>query len=405
MSRTRFKRKTAASSGVPFQASSSSPYGGDALPDKIFREMVERSSDVTLIVNSAGGLGYVSSSVLTAFGFCPESSSLEEFLHWFHPDDRSEVSTLFASTLEGSQKLCARLRHHWGHWLNCLVLAQTLGPHLAEQLQTAEQTKDHWYWLSLHLLDQCTCQLKIVDNTARENEQMKSHFLAIVSHELRTPINAINGFSQLLLRQRRDRLSSEQEDMVQSILTNGKNLLSLINNVLDLSKLEAGRMSLHLEQLNVTDLIEGTIKGLSPLITENNLTLTTEFHLSDPVIVNDPLRLKQILMNLLSNAIKFSRGGQVWVVVEEFDLEKLRISVQDSGPGIASDDILKVFSEFWQVDQLPSRQHQGTGLGLAISHNLAKMMQGDIQVHSELGHGATFRLVVPRQVSQGASLA
>ena len=370
------------------------------LPDRLFRQLIEQSSDVTVLMSSTGQIVYVSPSIHLVFEFCPESAPLAEFLRWFHPDDRRCLEGVFSSVLPEPYECLSRLRHQRGYWIDCSVLIQFLTPSLLEDLGVNDGS--HGYALSLRPLPpSISSQHRSVDQFARENEQTKSHFLAIMSHELRTPINAINGFSQLLLRQRRDRLSPEQADMVQRILRNGKNLLSLVNNVLDLSKLEAGRIQLNLEDVNVSDLIDCTIQELSSLATENNLSLTTDVDLSNPVITNDPLRLRQILVNLLSNAIKFSEGGQVWVVVKESSRERLKISVQDSGPGIASDDIPQVFSEFWQVDQLPSSKNQGTGLGLAISHNLAKMMEGEIQVHSQLGQGTTFRLVIPRKLMQG----
>ena len=302
------------------------------LPNALFRQLVEQSSDVTIILSSTGFLRYVSPAVFSVFGFRPESATLSKFLHWFYPQDRHVISQFLRASLPTPRRILTRLRHHRGHWIDCSVLFQSLSVHPVERLERPGDSM-HWYFMSLRPQDLTMVHYRqSADEVARENEQTKSNFLAIMSHELRTPINAINGFSQLLLRQRRDRLTPEQENMVERILTNGKNLLNLINNVLDLSKLEAGRMQLHLEEVNVADLIEGTIQGISSLATENNLTVNTECYLTDPVITNDALRLRQILVNLLSNAIKFSDGGQVWVVVEDCDVSKLRISVSGHRP-------------------------------------------------------------------------
>ncbi|HEY9779630.1 MAG TPA: ATP-binding protein [Leptolyngbyaceae cyanobacterium] len=230
-----------------------------------------------------------------------------------------------------------------------------------------------------------------------EAAQLKSQFLATMSHELRTPMNAIIGFAQVLLRQRKAKLSPAQTDMVERILNNGKNLLALINDILDLSKIEAGRLELQLEEINLTWLILSTVDELRPLAEQKQLPLKVYTELENPIIVNDSTRLRQVLVNLLSNAIKFTQTGSVEVRIRESPVQ-LFLSVKDTGIGIAESELEHIFEEFRQVDQTTTRQHGGTGLGLAITKSLVNMMQGNITVESKLGQGSTFCVELPRQV-------
>jgi signal transduction histidine kinase len=231
-----------------------------------------------------------------------------------------------------------------------------------------------------------------------EAARLKSQFLATMSHELRTPMNAVIGFAQVLLRQRTAPLYVQQVDMVQRILNNGKHLLALINDILDLSKVEAGRLELKLEEFNLTALVLATIAELRPLAEQKQLDLKVHADLDNPIVVNDSVRLRQILVNLLSNAIKFTENGSVEVRVGELSPMQLAINVKDNGIGIAESDLEHIFEEFRQIDQTTTRKHSGTGLGLAITKSLVRMMQGKITVESKLGQGSTFRVELPRHV-------
>jgi signal transduction histidine kinase/DNA-binding NarL/FixJ family response regulator len=232
-----------------------------------------------------------------------------------------------------------------------------------------------------------------------EAAELKSQFLATMSHELRTPMNAIIGFSQLLLRQTAQTpLVPAQMDMVNRILNNGKHLLTLINDILDLSKIEAGRLELQPESLRITDLLTATVEELRSLADQKKLQLTLQSRLNDPQIFNDSARLRQVIVNLLSNAIKFTETGKVEVEVREVSADRLVILVTDTGIGIATEEIARIFEKFRQVDQSLTRRHAGTGLGLAITRWLVQMMGGQISVSSQLGQGSTFRVDLPRAI-------
>lgn len=232
----------------------------------------------------------------------------------------------------------------------------------------------------------------------QETARLKSHFLAIMSHELRSPMNAIIGFSQLLLRYKEQQFSQNQTNMVERILNNGQHLLALIDDILDFSKIEAGRLSLKLERLNLSELVTATTEEMRSLAEQKNLALQVQIALQDPLVINDGNRVRQILVNLLSNAIKFTDSGSVQVEVWELSADRVVIAVRDSGIGIAEADLEHIFDEFRQLNQTLARRHNGTGLGLAITDRLVRMMQGKITVESRLGQGSVFCIELPRQV-------
>ncbi|MBD0344072.1 MAG: GAF domain-containing protein [Coleofasciculus sp. Co-bin14] len=242
-------------------------------------------------------------------------------------------------------------------------------------------------------------QLQLQNLQLLEAARMKSQFLATMSHELRTPMNAVIGFSQLLLRQRQTPLTPQQSDMLERILNNAKHLLTLINEILDLSKIEAGRLELKLEAFNLVSLLKTTSDELRSLADEKHLALRIQADLQNPNIINDSVRLRQILVNLLSNAIKFTDKGSVEVEMEEISPNRLMLTVKDTGIGIAKDDLDHIFEEFRQLDQTITRRYSGTGLGLAITKSLVELMQGTIEVESQLGQGTTFRIELPRAVT------
>ncbi|MEH2072046.1 MAG: ATP-binding protein [Nostoc sp.] len=232
-----------------------------------------------------------------------------------------------------------------------------------------------------------------------EASRLKSHFLATMSHELRTPMNAIIGFSQILLRPKFGQLTHQQVDMVERVLNNGKHLLMLLNEVLDFSKLEAGRLDLKPEIFDISKVVDAAVEEMRSLGEAKNLSLLLQTDLQNPLGFNDPMRVKQILINLLSNAIKFTESGEIWVEVKELPANQVAIIVRDTGIGIAPRDFKQIFEAFRQVDQSITRKYPGTGLGLAIVDSLVKMMGGKIFIESQLEVGSMFRIELPRQVT------
>ena len=231
-----------------------------------------------------------------------------------------------------------------------------------------------------------------------EAAKLKSQFLGTMSHELRTPMNAIIGFSQVLLRQHKQLLTSQQTDMVGRILNNGKNLLLLINDILDLSKIESGGTELEIKEFDLAHLVMDAALEFGNQATDKNVAMCVSTCLQHQFIVNDKLRLRQVVVNLISNAVKFTHQGSICIEVRELNGDRLTIAVRDTGIGISETDLPYIFDKFRQADQTTTRQYPGTGLGLAISASLVKMIGGTITVESQLEKGSTFRVEFPRKV-------
>lgn len=236
---------------------------------------------------------------------------------------------------------------------------------------------------------------KRAEAEAREASRVKSEFVSNVSHELRTPLNAIIGYSSLLRDETFGALIDDQKQPVEGVLKNGKELLSLINNLLDLSKIESGKMSIDLEKIDLVPLLEEIVSGMQPLIDEKSLSVV--YRMTPlPEIESDPNKLKQIFVNLISNAIKFTeRGGITLLAAETPEKGGIEIAVQDTGIGIPPDELARIFDAFHQADATSTRKFGGTGLGLAIVKELTGLLNGRIGVKSELDKGATFTLFLP----------
>jgi len=234
-----------------------------------------------------------------------------------------------------------------------------------------------------------------------ESNRLKSEFLANVSHELRTPLNSILGFAELL----REPAEAEPKSAryVQNILASGKSLLDLINDLLDLAKIEAGRMEVRSVPLSLGDLFEGLSGIIKPLAAKGDLQIRTQVATDVPILMTDAAKLQQVLYNFLSNAIKFSPpGGIIELRAERHDENQIRISVTDQGPGIETDKQQIIFEKFRQLDGSVTRQHSGTGLGLAISKELVGLLSGTIGVQSQAGQGATFWIIIPVKIQARA---
>ena len=240
-------------------------------------------------------------------------------------------------------------------------------------------------------------QIELQNAQLKKAYNLKSEFLATMSHELRTPMNAIMGFSQLLLREYPDPLSPQQQNLVQRIFNNSKSLLDMINEMLDFSKIEAGKLKANPHQFNLASSIALTVEELSSLAMEKQLKLSAQTELKDPTVFQDSNFVKRSLVNLLSNAIKFTETGSVTIKSWSLDENTVAIAVTDTGVGIAPEDRDKIFEAFRQADQSFTRQHSGTGLGLAITRSLVKMMQGKISLQSKLEEGSTFTIEIPRK--------
>ena len=249
-----------------------------------------------------------------------------------------------------------------------------------------------------------TQELDRANQELLQANQLKTQFLANMSHELRTPLNAILGFSELLADEIVGPLNEDQHYSVDDILESGRHLLGLINNLLDLSKIEAGRLELHKEPLDLAELAEGVVRGLTPLAAKKEQSLTVQAQEGLPVVLADPGKLKQILINLINNAIKFTgERGEIRVEISPV-AAGLRLAVRDNGVGISPQDLERVFEEFHQADGSYTRQQEGTGLGLALTRKLLVLHGSQIQVESTLGQGSVFWFELGNEEAKGEEL-
>jgi DNA-binding response OmpR family regulator len=232
---------------------------------------------------------------------------------------------------------------------------------------------------------------------AEQASRTKSAFLANMSHELRTPMNAIIGYSEMLDEELEEIEPDEARADLKKIHAAGKHLLSLINDVLDLSKIEAGRMTLYLEEFEVSQLVEDVLATIQPLIAKNGNRLEVRGLQGAGRMRADLTKTRQTLLNLLSNASKFTDHGLIELVVDA-DETSVRWQVRDSGIGMTEEQMSRLFEAFVQADSSTTRKFGGTGLGLAISRRFVRMMGGEIRVSSQLGQGSVFTIELPRQV-------
>ena len=254
-------------------------------------------------------------------------------------------------------------------------------------------------------------------NTALfEAMRLKGEFLANVSHELRTPLNSIIGFAELLRDQAQSELDAGDDSTrlqkrvryLDNIATASRGLLDLINSLLEMARIEAGKMEVNPVPINLRETCQGVLGLIAPLAERKGLELKLEAAEELPGIETDPRKFQQIIFNFLSNAVKFTPAGRVTLRVETLPgrgpegqeaEDRVRVSVIDTGPGIAPEDQARLFQKFTQLDGTKTREHSGTGLGLAISKELAQLLQGEIQLVSEIGRGSMFSLILPRRLN------
>ncbi len=255
------------------------------------------------------------------------------------------------------------------------------------EARVAERTRE---------LEAARAELEAKSRQIEEVDRLKNAFIANMSHEIRTPLNSVLALTQLMREGVAGPLTVDQRKYLQVIERNGRGLLHLINDVLDLSRIEAGHLEMDTEDLDLAPHIESVVEALAPLAAAKNLDLAVNLPPEMPAARGDPDRFRQILTNLLGNAIKFTdNGGQV-IVAAEAHPETVGVVVTDTGVGIPDPYREKIFQEFYQVDQTLVRRQGGTGLGLAIARRLARLMGGDIKVESVVSRGSRFSLTLPR---------
>jgi hypothetical protein len=286
--------------------------------------------------------------------------------------------------------------------LPLLAGGQVLGVLYALSLDLRDYSRDDLEFLEAMAARAATAILKVrlyqelaaEKDRAESADHLKSAFLATMSHELRTPLNSIIGFTGILLQGLAGPLNDEQRKQLGIVRDSARHLLALINDVLDISKIEAGQLNVAREPFDLRASIARVDGMVRPLAEKKSLALRTDLATEIGEWTGDARRVEQILLNLLNNAVKFTERGEV-ALRGRFDGDRLVLDVSDTGIGIRPEDIEQLFQPFRQVDSGLSRRHEGTGLGLAICRRLAALMGGDIAVQSEPGRGSVFTLSLP----------
>ena len=364
-----------------------------------FRALIENSSDVIMVTNADGTVRYLSPSFERLLGH-PAKERLGKHMHKIvHSAERTTMIADFKAGLENPGLPIFgeyRFQHQNGSWrtFDCVLKNLLEDPILEGVIVNARDITER---------KRIENELQQAKEAAESANVAKSSFLANMSHELRTPLNAIIGYSEMLQEEVSDRGQDELGPDLTKINVAGKHLLSLINDVLDLSKIEAGRMELFLEDFDVATLLENIVDTATPLMQKNSNSFRIEYHTPPGRMYSDLTKLRQSLYNLLSNAAKFTEHGDILLELERFtENEKswLSFSISDNGIGLSDEQISKLFQAFTQADSSTTRRFGGTGLGLAITRRFCQMMGGDVTVQSTPGQGSTFKIILPDQSNQ-----
>ena len=361
---------------------------------------MELSVDMFCIAGFDGFFKHVNPSWEKALGFTAQELTTRPYMEFIHPDDRPATENERDHLAKGERTLALENRYlckdgsyKWFSWNVVAVPAQGLMYAVARDVTQVKAWSQQ--------IAQQNRELELRNREVERATKMKSRFLASMSHELRTPLNAIVGFSELLSEQSAGSLSDKQNRFVNHIRNGAAHLLQLINDILDLSKIESGQLDIHREKFSVREAMPEVLSTVQPLAMAKNLKIE---HRQDKeyCVLADRVRFKQILYNLLSNAVKFTpKDGRIDITCAETD-DSISISVTDTGIGIRPEDQGMVFEEFRQVE---GNSHEGTGLGLAITSRLLERQGGHISLQSEVGKGSCFTFTLPKAERQAPVIA
>ena len=386
-----------------------------------FQRLVENASDLIIILGADGRVTYHSPSSRTALGYTPEELVGERVFDRIHPDDLERARAMFAHVTaapDNSGEIEVRLRHRDGSWRDFAITGHNAlaepgiegivvnGRDVTAQVSAA-RVLTHANADLERRVAAATEELRAANQALASVAQTKDEFLASVSHELRTPLHAVLGITEAIQENVYGALNDRQLQAVQTIEASGRDLLALINDVLDVAKIEAGRLDLDCQPFAVDSLCQSSLRLLREAAAKKHLTLDLRLDPDAPQLVADARRLKQVLVNLLSNAVKFTPdGGRIEVATAaDRETQRLEISVSDSGIGIAPENLPKLFQPFRQIDARLAREYSGTGLGLALVRRLVELHGGSVSVESRPGEGSRFIVSLPWDATPAAETA
>jgi PAS domain S-box-containing protein len=381
--------------------------------ERRFRALTERSQALTVLCDTSGVVIYVSPASRRLLGFEPGELIHSRIFEWLHPDDvtqaHAELSAVLGATNSGQESI-SRVRHADGGWRHLAVLASnyTADPAVGgvvlnlRDVSGRVKAEEALRTLNAELeqrVQRRTLELVHARDEAESANRAKSEFLSRMSHELRTPMNAILGFAQLLEGDPCLRLGDAQRSHLSEIRHAGEHLLALINELLDLARIEAGKLQLRLEAVDLATLFDECLKLVQHVAHRQGLRITVDPPLPFACVVHaDRLRLKQVVLNLLSNAVKHNRpSGQVHLACVD-EGEALRIVVSDTGPGLSDEHKGRLFHAFERLGA-DKAAVEGAGIGLALSKRLVELMHGQIGMHSQVGVGSSFWVRLARDGS------
>lgn len=392
---------------------------------EFLNKIIGASADMIVVADREGCISECNAAAEKMLGYAKGEligSNASEY--WFSPEERRTV----AERLKREKSISnyeTRLKRKDGEYIDISLsiallkddedkVIGTVGvsKDITEKKRYEEELKGLNERLEEKVLER-TRELEAANRELEKSNKMKSQFIANMSHELRTPLNSIIGFSETLIEMPVGALNEKQERYVRNIHTSGKHLLQLINNILDLAKIEAGRLNIYCEEFELAPVIEETISVVGMLAAKKSVLLHYDVLAEGNTLVADRVKFKQILYNLLSNAIKFTRekkdvhlrvellepSGEMGSRVKHFGDKLIKVSVRDTGIGIRPDDMDRIFEEFEQADSSYNREYEGTGIGLSLTKKLVEMHGGFIWAESEVGKGSVFSFVMP--VTQG----
>ncbi len=380
--------------------------------ERKYRELVENANSIILHITSDGEIAFLNEFGQQFFGYSEEELIGRHIVGTIVPESESTgrdmrpfLDGILADPAAYEHNINENIRRNgeraWVEWTNKAALDDdgrvvgvlSIGTNVTERIRAEEELRRLNAELEQKVAKR-TADLAAAKDRAESADRLKSAFLATMSHELRTPLNSIIGFTGIVLQGLPGPLNEEQTKQLGMVQGSARHLLELINDVLDLSKIEAGQLQIEAEPFSVHTAVDKAVRLVAPLAEKKQLALTSEVSPAVDEIVGDRRRFEQILINLLNNAVKFSEEGYVRVECSP-EGDELLTRVIDTGIGIKPEDVDKLFNPFQQVDIGLSRNHEGSGLGLSICRKLLEMMGGSISVDSEWGVGSTFTFRLP----------
>jgi two-component system, NarL family, sensor histidine kinase EvgS len=356
-----------------------------------FRDLFENASDLVHVLDLSNRLVFVNASWCKTLGYTPEEANTLDLMAVIAPESRAYAAEQRAKSLKGENL----------NRIQLVLLTKDqqrveVEGNISQKIVDGKSVSSRGMFRDVTERNRQMVELAEAKKKAEAADHIKSAFLASMSHELRTPLNSVIGFTGILLKRLAGPLNDEQAFQMGKVRESAHHLLALVNDVLDISRIEAGELRVNHDPFDLNAAIAKSVATVQPLADAKDLTLRVEAGAPAGLALGDPRRTEQVLLNLLSNAIKFTPKGAVTLRLQAIAEGMLQVTVSDTGIGIAPADLPTLFLPFRQIDNRLARQHDGSGLGLAISRKLAELMGGSLEVQSEPGVGSAFTFSIPR---------